>query len=40
VATNTKHERLQDVVSPMQWAIKAATPYVAASGTMLLTTNV
>jgi len=40
VATNTKHERLQDVVSPMQWAIKAATPYVAASGTMVLTTNV
>jgi len=40
VATNTKHEWLEDVVSPIQRTIKAATPYVAGAGAIVLTSNV
>lgn len=40
VATNTKHEFLEDVVSPSQRTIKAGNAYVAASGAMVLTSNV
>jgi hypothetical protein len=39
VATNTKHEWLEEVVSQVQRSIKAGTPYVAASGTIVLTSN-
>lgn len=40
VATNTKHEWLEDVVSPQQWTIKAANPYTIADGVIELTSNV
>jgi hypothetical protein len=40
VATNTKHEWLEDVVSPMQRTIKAGSPYTIADGAIELTSNV
>jgi len=40
VATNTKHEWLEDVVSPIQWTIKAGNAYTAGAGALVLTSNV
>ena len=40
VATNTKHERLEDVVSKVQWSIKEANAYTAGDGAIELTSNV
>lgn len=39
-ATNTKHEWLEDVVSPQQRTIKAGNNYTAADGVIELTSNV
>ena len=39
-ATNTKHEWLEEVVSPVQWTIKAGNAYTAADGAIVLTSNV
>lgn len=39
VATNTKHEWLEDVVTPQQWTIKAASWYTAGDTTLTLTSN-
>jgi len=40
VATNTNHERLEDVVSQSQWTIKAGNAYTAADWEITLTSNV
>jgi hypothetical protein len=39
VATNTKHEWLEDTVSQSQWTIKAANNYTAGDGSITLTSN-
>lgn len=39
VATNTKHEWLEDVVSPQQWTIKTGNNYTAGAGAIELTSN-
>lgn len=40
VATNTKHEWLEDVVSQMEWSIKAGNNYTIGDGVIQLTSNV
>lgn len=34
VATNTKHEWLEDVVAPISWAVSATVPYTAGDATL------
>lgn len=38
-ATNTKHEWLDLVVSPLSWTIKAGNPYTAGDGVIKFTSN-